>query len=55
MCIFAVAFKSKKAISKKSIAIRSLQPNFAKVQIRRTEHNCFRLYEYAIYPAYLQA
>jgi hypothetical protein len=45
----------KKAVSKKSIAELSFQPNFAKVQIRRTEHLCFRLYVYAIYPAYLQA
>ena len=55
MRIFAVAFNSQESSKQEKHCDKVLTCKFGKILFRRTEHNCFRLYVYAIYSAYLQA
>ena len=55
MRIFAVAFNSQESSKQEKHCDIVLTCKFGKILFRRTEHNCFRLYVYAIYSAYLQA
>lgn len=55
MRIFAVAFNSQESSKQEKHCDKVLTCKFGKILFRRTEHNCFRVYVYAIYSAYLQA
>jgi len=55
MRTFAVAFNSQESSKQEKHCDIVLTCKFGKILFRRTEHNCFRLYVYAIYSAYLQA
>ncbi len=55
MRTFAVAFNSQESSKQEKHCDIVLTCLFCKVLFRRMEHNCFHLYAFAYYSAYLQA